>query len=137
MFPVFTTLLLVFRPLSPASRVSVPCLPSDVPSFMSLFLTSRHLSPVSRLCSLSSILCILSYVICPQSPILLSPSPNPYQLSHCPIFVVLFHCSCPFSPVSRPLFLRLFSSVHFLRVFLVKHMHTILVGTSDGCMVTS
>ncbi len=68
--------------LCPLSHVSVPWLPSTVPSLTSLFLVYCPLSPVSRLCSWSPFLCTLSHVIWSLSPILLSPSTNPYQLSH-------------------------------------------------------
>jgi hypothetical protein len=43
---------------------SLPCFPTYVPCLTSLLLTSRPLSPVLRLCSLSHILCPLSHVFC-------------------------------------------------------------------------
>ncbi len=133
--PCLTSLYLVSRPLSPVlyllcSLSSVLCPLSHIS-----VLVSRPMSPVLYLlCSLSSVLCPLSHVsvlvshplslpdvsrpsslspvlytlsqvICPLSPILLSPSPKPYQPPRCPISVALFHCSCPFSSVSCPLFL--------------------------------
>ncbi len=109
--------------------LSCPCLTSNVPTpvlyLCSLSPVSCPLSPVSRLCSLSPIrcrqsyvsvdcslslfLCTLSQVICHLSPVLFSPSSNPVTLS---LFLWLYSyvpvlCSC----VSRPLFLRLLSSV--------------------------
>ncbi len=112
-----SVLCLVFCPMSlssisvpvlcPLSHVSVPCLPSTVPSLTSLILVSHPLSPVSRLCSLPPILCTLSHVICPLSPILLSPPPHPHQLSQCPLYCG----SIPLFLSFVPLFLSLLSSV--------------------------
>ncbi len=68
--PVIRSPVPFSRPLSNVlcllSQVSVPCLPSFVPCFTSLFLVSRPLFRVSLLCSLSPILCSLShfYVLC-------------------------------------------------------------------------
>jgi hypothetical protein len=123
--------------LCPLSHVSVPCLPSAVPSLMSLFLVSCPLSSVSRLCSLSlvlctlslsHVLCTLSHVICSLSPILLSPSHNQYQQSQClllcgslPLFLSftpLFPVLC--SSISCPLFLVFY--IARMRVFL-KNTH--------------
>jgi hypothetical protein len=116
---------------------SPPCLKSFVPSLKSLYFVSHLVSPtpVLRLCSLYPVLCPLSHVlllvscplyshrlshvICFLSPILLSPSPNPYQLSQGPLFcgfiplfltfIPLFPVPCAF--VSCLLFLRLLSPV--------------------------
>ncbi len=53
--------------LGPLSYVSVPCLLSYVPCLMALLLVFRPLSPLSRLCSLSPDLCTLS-INCPSVP---------------------------------------------------------------------
>jgi hypothetical protein len=129
-FPLF--------PLFPLS--SIPLSPSPVPVL-------SPLSPLSNLCTLSSILCplrlcslypvlyplshglllvshplcshLLSHVICFLYPILLSPSPNPHQLSQGPLFcgfIPLFLTFAPLFPVpcafvSCLLFLRLLSPI--------------------------
>ncbi len=92
--PCLTSLFLVYRPLFPVSRlgyffralcslshVSVTCFPLSVPCLTSLLLVSRPLFPVSRLCYLFHVLCTLSSM--DLSPVSV---PNPYQLSHCPLF---------------------------------------------------
>jgi hypothetical protein len=94
--------------ICPLSHVSVLCLLSVVPSLASLFLGFSSSIP-SRLCSLSPVLCTLSHVTCSLSPFLLSPSPIscpsvPYLWLY---FIVPVLCSSG----SRPLFLRLLSSV--------------------------
>jgi len=88
------------------SYVSVPCLPSSVTCLTCLFLASCLLSPVLHLLSpflcpcltslfWSPVLYTLSHVICPLSPILLSPSPKPYQLSQSPISLGLQYSTVP------------------------------------------
>jgi hypothetical protein len=87
-------LCLVSHPLSPVLRLH-----SLYPVLTSLFLVSCPLSPVSRLCSLSPGLCILSHGICPLFPLLLSPSPNLYQLSQCPLYCGSFPLFLSFVPL--------------------------------------
>jgi hypothetical protein len=84
----FVSSLLHICSLSPVlchlSHISVPCLPSAVPSLTFLFLVSRSLSPhspVSQLFSLSPILC---HVIYSLSSILLSPSSKALTPINCP-----------------------------------------------------
>ncbi len=103
--PCLTSLLVsrpmssVLRPcfLSPIlwlmSHVSLPCLPSAVPSHPSLFLVSRTFSPVSRLCSLSPVICTLSYMICLPSSFL-SPL-TPIHWPSVPFSVAIFWSSFP------------------------------------------
>ncbi len=111
--PCLMSLFLVSRPLSPVSWL---CSLSPVLCLMALFLVSRPLShdsvpclpsSVSWLCSLSPVLCPLSHGSAPCLPspvsgpvltaliLVLRPLSPVYQLSQCPFFVALFHCSCP------------------------------------------
>jgi hypothetical protein len=123
--PLSHVFLLCLHPMFPAlclcslspilcflSHVSVPCLPSSVSSLTSQFLIFFPLSPVSRLCSLSSVLCTLSQVICFLSTILLSPTPNPQSTVPVSPFLLLYS-TVPVlcSSLSSPLFHRLLSSV--------------------------
>jgi hypothetical protein len=111
--------VLVSRPLSP-SHVSVPCLPSSVsvPSHTSLFLVSRPLSRVPRLCSLSPILvsCLTLSVPClpssfpshtslffVQNPMGLSHVSGPCLMYYVPCLTYLFFVSRPLSHVSLDL----------------------------------
>jgi hypothetical protein len=82
--------------LCPLCHVSVPCLPSAVPCLTSLILVP-HASSIPCLTALllvSRPLYTVSHDLF-LSPIFLSPSPDRYQLSQCPLCVALFHCSCP------------------------------------------
>ncbi len=81
--------------LCPLSFLSVPCLPSYVSFYSSLFFVSRPLSPVLPLCSLSSVLCPLYHL---SVPCLLSSIPCLTSL-----FLgsgSLYPVSCDLSPVS-------------------------------------
>jgi hypothetical protein len=105
------------------SYVSVPCLPSSGTCLTSLFLVSRPLVYVSRLCSLPSVrcpqscLCSLSPVFCILShvyvPCLPSADPSLCLCSLSPVLCILSHVYVPCLPSSR--------STCLTSMFLVSH----------------
>ncbi len=100
--PVIPSPVPFSRPLSNVLFLlsqSVPRLPSSVPCLMSLFLVSRPLFHVSRICSLSSILRSMSHFSVPCLP-----SSVPCLTSLFLVFRPMFHVShlCSQSYVSVP-----------------------------------
>ncbi len=98
--------------LCPLSNVFMPCLPSAVPSLMSLFLVYCALSHVSVPCLSVFVSCLTGFVPCFPYSFLRPLTPINYH--SVPFTVTLFHCSCPLFlcfPSSVPPSLVLCSSV--------------------------
>ncbi len=96
--------------LWPLSHDFVLCLSSYVP-FTSLFLVSRPLSPLSRLCSLSPVLCPLSHVSVPCLPSSV-PSLTSLKFVSCPTVCPLSYVSVPCLPSSIPSLSYMFLASH-------------------------